>query len=185
MERQSKLGDDQMRVMKVFLPVLLVLALASAAEAQALGKIGFINSQIILQQDSSAQAAQRQFDADLARYQAEISQLEQEGIQLVNQFQQQQAMLSTEARANREEEIRLKQEKYNQRATELDQQAGLRRAELLQPVMDRINGVIEAFRAEGGYAALFDLTGPSVVATDPALDLTQQIISRLQATPVR
>jgi outer membrane protein len=185
MERQSKRGDDQMRVMKAFLPVLLVLAFASAAEAQAQVKFGFINSQVILEQDSSAQAAQRQFESDLARYQAEISQLGEEGQQLLAQYQQQQAMLSTEARANREEEIRIKQEQYNQRVTELDQQAGVRRAELLQPVMDRINAVIEAFRAEGGYVAIFDLTGPSVIASDPALDLTQQVLTRLQATPVR
>ena len=73
-ERQSKRGDDQMRVMKAFLPVLLVLASATAAEAQAQVKFGFINSQIIIEQDSAAQAAQRQFDADVARYQAEITQ---------------------------------------------------------------------------------------------------------------
>jgi Skp family chaperone for outer membrane proteins len=174
-----------MRVLKVFLPVLLVLAFATSAEAQALGKVGFTNSQTILAQDSAAQAAQRQFDADLARYQAEITQLQEEGQQLVAAYQQQQAMLSDEARANREEEIRLKQDQFNQRTAELDQQAGIRRAELLQPVMDRINAVIEAFRAEGGYAAIFDLTGPSVIASDPALDLTQQILTRLQATPVR
>jgi outer membrane protein len=171
--------------MKVFLPVILVFALASAAQAQVQAKIGFINSQIIIEQDSAAQAAQAQFDADLARYQAELNQLGEEGNQLVQQYQQQQAMLSEEARANREEEIRLKQEEYNQRVQALDQQAAARRAELLQPVMDRINQVIEEFRAEGGYALILDLTGPSIVAADPALDLTQQIITRLKATPFR
>jgi outer membrane protein len=169
--------------MKVFLPVLWVFVLASAAQAQA--KIGFINSQIIIDQDSAAQAAQAQFDSDLARYQAELTQLGEEGNQLVQQYQQQQAMLSEEARANREEEIRLKQEEYNQRLQQLDQQAAARRAELLQPVMDRINQVIEQVRAEGGYALILDVTGPSVVASDPALDLTQQIIERLKATPFR
>ena len=43
----------------------------------------------------------------------------------------------------------------------------------------------KAFRAEGGYVAIFDLTGPSVIASDPSMDLTQQILTRLQATPVR
>jgi Skp family chaperone for outer membrane proteins len=171
--------------MRFFLPVMLVFALASAAQAQVQAKIGFINSQIIIEQDSAAQAAQAQFDADLARYQAELTQLGQQGTALVQQYQQQQAMLSEEARANREEEIRLKQEEYNQRAAQLDQQAAARRAELLQPVMDRINRVIEQVRSEGGYTVIFDLTGPSVVASDPALDLTQQIIDRLKATPFR
>jgi outer membrane protein len=173
-----------MRVLKAFLPILMVLAFATTAEAQVQGKIGYINSQIILEQDSAAQAAQAQFDADLARYQAEISQLGEEGQQLLAQYEQQQAMLSAEARANREEEIRQKQAAYQQRVTELDQQAGIRRAELLQPVMDRINGVIEEVRAEGGYALIFDVTGPSIVAADPALDLTQQVLTRLQQRPI-
>jgi outer membrane protein len=171
-----------MRILKASLPALL-LFLPAAVDAQAAGPIAFVNSQVILDQDPGAQAALEQFEADLARYQAEIEQLGNEGQALIDQYEQQQAMLSEEARANREEEIRLKQTEYQQRVSELDQQAGRRRAELLQPVMERISGIIEAIRAEGGYAMIFDLAVQGVLAADTTLDLTQTVIQRLQAEP--
>jgi Skp family chaperone for outer membrane proteins len=64
-----------MRVMKVFLPALMGLLLVSAAEAQTAVRIGYIDSQAILDQDPSAQAAQQQFEASMATYQAEVRQM--------------------------------------------------------------------------------------------------------------
>ena len=60
--------------------------------------------------------------------------------------------------------------------------AGQRQQELVQPVMDRINEVIEEIREEGSYAIIFDVAGGGVVAADSALDLTQEVIRRLQAS---
>ncbi len=146
---RQKRGEDSMRVMKVFFPVLLALVLASAVEAQTNLKIGYIDSQAILDQDPSARAAQQQFEASLATYQAEVQQMGKDLQQLIDQYEQQQAMLSTEAKANREEEIRLKQSQYQQRITELEQQAGVRQAELVEPVMERITAVIESHPGGG------------------------------------
>jgi len=170
-----------MRVLKVLVLLLLVFAHFGAASAQTNLKLGYINSQRILEQDSTAQAAVREFEGDLARYQVELQQLEQEGQALMDQYEQQQAMLSEEARAAREEEIRLKQIQYQQRAAELDQQAAARRAELLQPVMEMINTVIQELRTEGGFSMIFDSASQGLVAADPALDLTPAVLTRLQS----
>jgi len=170
-----------MRVMRVFLPVLLALLLASSAEAQANLKIGYIDSQAILDQDPSARTAQQQFEASLATYQAEVQQLGEDLQLLIDQYEQQQAMLSDEAKANREEQIRLKQAQYQQRITELEQQAGVRQAELVEPVMERITAVIEEIRAEGNYSMIFDVAAQGIISADPALDLTAEVVRRLQA----
>ena len=170
-----------MRAMKVILPVLLVLAFASTASAQANLKIGYIDSQAILDQDPSAQTAQQEFEASLATYQAEVQQMGEELQRLVDQYEQQQAMLSDEAKANREEEIRLKQTQYQQRIAELEQQANVRQAELVEPVMERITAVIEEIRAEGSYSMIFDVAAQGIISADPALDLTAEVVRRLQA----
>jgi outer membrane protein len=170
-----------MGAMKVFLPVLLALVLASSAEAQANVKIGYIDSQAILDQDPSARTAQQQFEASLVTYQAEVQQLGENLQLLMDQYEQQQAMLSTEAKANREEEIRLKQAQYTQRITELEQQASVRQAELVEPVMERITAAIEEIRAEGAYSMIFDVAAQGIISADPALDLTAEVIRRLQS----
>ncbi|MFC1575280.1 OmpH family outer membrane protein [Gemmatimonadota bacterium] len=170
-----------MRAMKVFLPILLVLVMASVAQAQAIVKIGYIDSQAILTQDPAAMEAQQQFEADMTRYRAEVQQMGEELQQLIDQYEQQQAMLSEAAKANREEEIRLKQTQYQDRIQELEQQAGLRQAELVEPVMERISAIIDEIRAEGGYSMIFDVAAQGIISADPTLDLTPEVVRRLQA----
>jgi outer membrane protein len=169
-----------MRVLKVFLPVLMGLALVSNLEAQTNLKIGYIDSQAILDQDPSARTAQQQFESSLATYQSEVQQLGEDLQLLIDQYEQQQAMLSDEAKANREEEIRLKQTQYQQRIAELEQQASVRQAELVEPVMERITAVIEDIRAEGSYSMIFDVAAQGIISADPALDLTAEVVRRLQ-----
>ena len=170
-----------MRSMKYLLPALIILVLASSARAQTTIRIGYIDSQQILDQDPAAQEAQQQFEADLARYRAEVDQIGQDLQGLIDRYDQQQSMLSEEAKSNRQEEIRLKQTEYQQRISELEQQAGMRQAELVQPVMERINAVIEDIRADGGYSMIFDVAAQGIIAADPALDLTAEVVRRLQA----
>jgi outer membrane protein len=170
-----------MRVTKALLPLVLILLTAVGAQAQSNLKIGYIDSQAILNQDPAAREAQQQFEASLAGYQAEVQQLGEELQQLIDAYEQQQAMLSEEAKANREEEIRLKQTQYQQRISELEQQAALRQAELVEPVMERITAIIEEIRGEGSYSMIFDVAAQGIIAADPALDLTPEVVRRLQA----
>ena len=158
----------------------LVLSLPGAVAAQGL-KIGYINSQDILAQAPGAQEAKNQFDADMVTYRAEVEQLRSDLETLVRQYEQQQALLSPSARQTRETDIRAKQQAYQERVAAIDERAGLRQQELVQPVMDRINTVIEEIRAEGSYALIVDVSSGAVVAADPLLDLTQEVIARLQA----
>jgi len=171
-----------MRFMKVNLAVLfLLLASASGIQAQTNLKIGYIDSQAILDQDPAALQAQAQFEEDLSRYRAEVQQLGEELQALIQQYDQQEAMLSEEAKANRQEEIRLKQNQYQGRIQELDQQSMQRQAELVEPVMERINAVIEQLRAEGNYSLIFDVAAQGIISADPTLDLTAEVVRRLLA----
>lgn len=170
-----------MRVTKFFLPILMSLILVSAAQAQSVVKLGYIDSQAILNQDPGARQAQQQFESDMTRYRAEVDQLGQELQDLIGRYEQQEAMLSEEAKGNRQEEIRLKQSQYQQRIADLEQQAGVRQAELVEPVMERINAVIEDIRADGAYSIIFDVAAQGIIAADPVLDLTAEVVRRLQA----
>lgn len=170
-----------MRVTKFFLPILMSLILVSAAQAQSVVKLGYIDSQAILNQDPRARQAQQQFESDMTRYRAEVDQLGQELQDLIGRYEQQEAMLSEEAKANRQEEIRMKQSQYQQRIADLEQQAGVRQAELVEPVMERINAVIEEIREDGAYAIIFDVAAQGIIAADPVLDLTAEVVRRLQA----
>ena len=165
-----------------FVSSLLVLALsATSLDAQVALKVGYINSAAILEQAPGAQAAKDQFEQEFSSYQTEIQEMAQELQTLMEQYEQQQLTLSADAKARREGEIRQKQGAYQARLQELDEQAGQREQELVQPVMDRISRVIEEIREEGSYSLIFDVSAGSIISADPSLDLTDEVVSRLQS----
>ncbi|MDH3272779.1 MAG: OmpH family outer membrane protein [Gemmatimonadota bacterium] len=170
-----------MRRTSFALIALAILLSAGAVEAQTL-KIAYINSQEILLSAPGAEEAQAQFDQEMSSYQAEIAQLETELQNLEAALQQQQLTLSPEAKANREQQLQAKFQEYQQRTGQLQEMANQRRAALIQPVMDEITAVIETIREEGAYSLILDAAAGSIVSADPALDLTQEVITRLQAT---
>jgi outer membrane protein len=169
-----------MRRTSFALMALAFLLSAGAVEAQTL-KVAYINSQEILLQAPGAEEAQQAFDAEMQAYQDEIAQLETELQNMETALQQQQLTLSPEARANREQQLQQKFQEYQQRASQLQDVANQRRAALIQPVMDQITAVIEVIREEGAYSLILDAAAGSIVSADPALDLTQEVITRLQA----
>ena len=156
---------------------------ATGADAQTSLKIGYINSQEILANSAEAAAAQQQFDQEMQGYQVEVEQLEEELTGMQQRLQQQQLTLSPEARTAREQQLQTRLQEYQARTAQLTQLAEQRRAELIQPVMDRVNTIIEAVRVEGQYSLILDLAAGSIVAADPMLDLTQQVIARLGTAP--
>jgi outer membrane protein len=170
-----------MRRKLLALTAIAFLCLGGAANAQTL-KIGYINSQEILASAPGAEAAGQQFDREMQGYQAEVQQLETEIRTMQQQLQQQQLTLSPEAKANREQQMQVKMNQYDARTTQLQELANQRRAALIQPVMDNITTVIESIREEGAYSLILDVAAGSIIAADPALDLTQAVITRLQAT---
>jgi len=159
---------------------LAFLLTTGSSEAQIV-KIGYLNSQEVLNSAPGAAEAQAQFDTEMEGYQVEIQRLEQELEGMQQQLQQQQLTLSPEAKANREQQLQLKVQEYQQRGTQLQELAARRRAELVQPVMDRITEVIEQLREEGAYSLILDVAAGSIVSADPSLDLTQEVIGRLQS----
>ena len=164
------------------LALALVLGIALPVSGQATGpRFGFINSAQILDQAPGAQEASQQFERDLAQMRAQIQPATDSLDTMISAYEAQSMTLSPEARQRREQEILSKREELQQMAAALDQQANARRAELVQPIMDRVSGMIEQIRLDGGYAIIFDVADGSIVAADPTLDLTDEVLRRLQA----
>lgn len=167
-----------------FATILLLLpslAVGTEGHAQQRTKLGYIDSQAILQEAPGAKEAQQQFERDMARYRSEVQQMGEDLQTLIEQYDQQQLTLSPQAKATREEEIRKKQEQYQQRVQELEDQAARRQSELVQPIMEKINTVIDGIRREGDYTMIFDVASAAIIAADPALDLTSEVIRRLKS----
>jgi outer membrane protein len=102
---------------------------------------------------------------------------------LIADYNKQEVSLSPQAKETRQKDIRTKEEEYQRRTQELQQQVRAREAELVRPIMEQINKVIDELRAEEGYSMIFDAENQAgvVVAADKNLDLTEKVLARLRA----
>lgn len=169
-----------MRTIGFLILSLLLLTSAQWVGAQQGPRIGYIDSQVILMEAPGAQEAQVEFDRQVERLSLEVQTMEQELDNLIAEYQQQQATFAPNVRTARESEIQQREARYQTRIQEMDQELANIRMSLIEPILNGMTETIEAIRAEGGYAVVFDVQGQSIVAADPALDLTQEVLRRLQ-----
>lgn len=161
---------------------LLVLG-AAAAAAQAPVRIGYIKSQTILANAPGRAAAESQFEKEMTTYRAQVQRMGDSLNTLIADYTKQEVSLSPQAKETRQKDIRAKEEEYQRRTQELQQQVRAREAELVRPIMEQINKVIDELRAEEGYSMIFDAENQAgvVVAADKNLDLTEKVLARLRA----
>ncbi len=167
------------RVFLSMCALLLAGVPVSAQTAQGGLKIGYINSSAIVAESSAALAAQEQFQREMVPLESELQALETEIGELMNRYQAQQVTLSPDVRRSRQEEIGIKQQQYQVRMGEIETEASRRQQELVAPIMERINSIIQTIREEGSYNFIFDVSAGGLIAADEALDLTDTVIQRL------
>jgi outer membrane protein len=169
--------------------VLLVgVAAAQGSSAPAAtGKIGYINSAVILQQAPGRAEAEAQFDKEVGVYRQQIQRMDDSLKTLMAAFDRDAPKLDSVTRETRRTSIGQREADYQARARGLDSTMQARQAELVKPIMQRVQTVIEAIRAEDGYAVILDVGSQVsvVVAADKRLDLTDRVLARLktQGTP--
>jgi outer membrane protein len=165
---------------------LLLGALAPSLRAQNTAPAGqrfvFLNSQIVLANTPGRAAAESLFTREMAGFRTEVERLQNQVDSAVAEYQRTQVALTPAVRQQREDAIRQMQQRAQQRAGELQQQAEAREQELTAPIMQRVNAVLEGMRAEFNWSFVFDVAaGNSIITADRSLDITQQVIQRLQA----
>ncbi len=150
----------------LFLAILMVMGTWTVS---AQNKIGFISTEDLIGDMPEADSA----DAELKRFQAELSQTGQDMMRELtikdSIFVSDSAKLSLSMREiKREELIGLysKVQNWNQKAQDLYQQ---RAQELIGPIRNRAMDAIKAVAKESGYAYVFDIN--SVIVAPPGDDL--------------
>ena len=168
-----------MSVSRLGMAIALSLLSAAPLGAQAT-KVGYIDSNAVLAEYPPAQEARTALEATLAGFRTEVQQLNVSMQTAVNEYQQQQLTMTAEARQSREQELQNQQDALQRRTQELDNQAQQRQQEIFLPIMEAINAVLEQIRVEGNYAIIFDTASQAILTADPSLELTQEVLRRLQ-----
>ncbi len=157
---------------------------AAAPTGPAPTKVAFVNARKVLQSTPGWSAAEQTFTKESDGYRVELQKLQATLDSAASDFEQQSVVLSPTQRQAKRTELDQKRQALEQKAQDLQQKAQQRETELLAPLQAKVNTVIEAMRAEGNYAMIFDVSaqGGNIVAADRSLDLTDKVIEKLKAT---
>jgi outer membrane protein len=165
------------------LALIVGAATAGSASAQATPKFGFINSAAILAEAPGRAEAENQFKTEVAAYLAQLQRMSDSLQTMAATFDKEAAKLDSATRVTRAKTIQDKEADYQNRAKALDTQMQNRQAELIRPLMENVQKVIEQIRSEDNYAMIFDVASQTsvIVAADKNLDLTQKVLARVKA----
>lgn len=161
---------------------LLALNLLITAGAAGADTIAYIDSERIRNEYEGARDIQSQLEASVADWRTQARELEGEIEGMIVEFQSQKLLLSDEAAQEKELAIQEKQFALEQFLNEVWGVGGLavrREAELWQPVIERINAILQEIGTESEYAMIFDAATTGIVYAASGIDLTQDIIDRL------
>ena len=168
------------------LALLTVLGAAAIAPAFAAElKIGYINSEQILDQSVEAKAAIAGFNRDVDGWNKEATDRRKELDDLAKDLASQSPMLSDEKRREKEQDQQRKLTEYDEFVQSVWGANGLvvkRNEEVLRPVMSKVQTILEDIGSKEGYDIIFDAADGNVLYADRALDLTQRVIDQMNAT---
>jgi len=164
-----------------------LLFTATAVRAQggnpcATSKVAIIRGQAILaslpeymRADSLLTKTEEGYRQDLAKQQAAVD-------SAAAAFRDKSALLSATVRAAEAKKIDDQYEQLRQHVADLQQKAAQDRQTRLQPIENRVQGVIDGMRAEFNCSIIFDANaqGAGVISIDTSIDLTQRVIDRLK-----
>ena len=172
-----------------FRSTLAILAVALVAPSLATAQqpsIVFLNSERLRQEAPGLQAARQQLEQEMSQLEAQadsaLAPMQAEFQAAAQEFQQQQGMMTAERRQQRQQALGQMQQELQQAGQQWEQRAAAIQSRILGPALERINRVIEELRAENGYTFVLDAAAGGVVAADPALDITSEVLQRLQAS---
>lgn len=163
------------------LSLFLLLLFSQATFSQI--KIGYIDSQKILLGFKDALDVQKQLDTKNQEWQGQLQNMQQQAKDMQDQLESQSLLLSQEKKDEKLREIQTLAQQFQQFQNEKWGQNGEAfklQQELLKPVYDKIQAVLDKIGKEDKFDYIFDGVAGNIVYVNPNQpDLTDRVLGEL------
>jgi outer membrane protein len=166
---------------KMFKVLFLGIALfVMSGVAQAQVKIAHVNTAEILDAMPDKAKAEKDLEKYYGELQSQLQTMAQEYQTKMQDYEANQATMSNLVKQSKEKEIIDIQNRIQQFQANAESEFESKRAELLKPILDKIQTAINAVGKEKGYTYMLDLaTGAAVYVSDDAIDATKDVKAKL------
>ncbi len=171
--------------MKTLQILLIFLMVSVSLFAQSNQKVGWVNSEVILQQYPPAIKAQSDLDALTSRWTKSIDSMTTDLQTAYADAQKQFANMTPDKQREVQQELvgkeqlmqQFRQQKFGQPNGELF----IKQEEFLKPIKAKILDAIDVVRIQEGMNFVFDKTGDVILLfADPKYDITNVVLDRLK-----
>jgi outer membrane protein len=159
-----------------------LVAAGSTAHAQAApAKIGYVNTQVLMQAAPGKAAAESTFNKEAQALEAKRQVWSDSLKKQYDVYTKAEPTYSDAKKRTEQERIQKLQQDLANQSTLAEQKLQQRQQEVLAPLMEVVRAAIDEIRSEGGYAIIFsgDENSP-IVSADKNLDLTDKVVARLK-----
>jgi outer membrane protein len=159
--------------------VLLLGSMALAAPAQAQEfKAGFVNTDRIFREASTAKAAQAKLEQEFSRREKELVELGNALKTATEKFEREAPTMAESQRATRQRQLVDQDREFQRKRREFQEDLSARKNEELSQVLDRANKVVK----QVAEAEKYDVILQEAVYINPKHDITDKVIKALNAS---
>ena len=162
---------------RLIVPLACVLVAGAAASAQQLITLGYVDMDRAFKNYFETEKASATLAEEYDLKQAQIN-VQKEAIkQLQEELQTKNAILSSERKAELEDEIRTKLMQLRTTANEADTELRKLTNDQTKTIVEEIRRTVQKIGTEEGYTVIFDKA--AVLYAAPAFDLTEKVLDEL------
>ena len=166
------------RVFRVLFLGVALFMMSGVVNAQV--KIAHVNTAEILDAMPDKAKAEKSLEKYYGELQSQLETMAKEYQTKMQDYEANQATMSNLVKQSKEKEIVDLQTRIQQFQVNAENEFEGKRAELLKPMLDKIQNAINAVGKEKGYTYVLDLaTGAAVYVGDNAVDATKDVKSKL------
>lgn len=172
--------------MKKIVTILIMIAM-SLSFLYAEFKIAYVNSNIIYTSSEKVKLAEKEYQDNVNAWQEQIDNMSQEITNLENDYKLREAMLTDSAKQEAQGNIQRKYIAREELYKSIFGQNGLaakKNEELLDPIAQEINEIIERVAIENNYDMVIDVAAGSLVYAKEKYDITSLVVEEMGSTEV-
>jgi outer membrane protein len=164
------------------LAFLAIALIAAPALAAGPATIGYVDVQQVFDKSTLGQQAQESIKAKFGDKQKAFAEEEQAIRQMQQTLARDQALMSQAELDKKKGEIQKRVQEFQKKAAEVQQQLAQEQGKLTGEIMDPTQKVIAALAKEKKLSAVFERRQSGLLYIDDSLDITADVIKRLNAS---
>lgn len=165
------------RLVNLFLPLLLTVP-AFAADP---GPIGYVDMQVVLDKSKAGQQAQEALKKKFGSKQEDFAKEEQSIRQLRQTLSRDAALMSQAELDKKNAELKTKMEAFEKKAAETQKALMSEQNKLGAEILAPVEGIIAAVAKDKKVTAVFERRQSGLLYVDEGVDLTAEVIKRMNA----